>query len=162
MFWRQIKVQDERYDQRNFLQIHPIRPENTQECWEMFIKDLKTDFYNHLIGKRVLVVVNYDIDAICGSQILQTLFRYDQMVFSVIPILGQKGLKKNYDDHKTDVKIFLFINCGGCVDLIGKHFRFIWGTATNFLLSCRSFATRRGYNLLYLWFPPTSRRLQHL
>ena len=85
----------------------------------MFIKDLKTDFYNLLIGKRVLVVVNYDIDAICASQILQTLFRYDQMVFSVIPILGQRGLIRTFDEHKTDVKIFLFINCGGCVDLVG-------------------------------------------
>lgn len=87
----------------------------------MFVKDLRTDFYSHLIGKRVLVVVNYDIDAICGSQILQTLFRYDQMVFSVIPILGYNGLKRTFDEHKTDVKIFLFINCGGCVDLVGMH-----------------------------------------
>lgn len=86
----------------------------------MFITDLKNDFYNVLIGKRVLVVVNFDVDGICASKILQSLFRYDQMVFSVIPIIGLNGLKRTFLEHKEDAKIFLFINCGGCIDIVDE------------------------------------------
>lgn len=84
----------------------------------MFIQDLKSDFYNILRGKRILVIVNYDIDAICASKILQTLFRYDHMVYSIVPIMGIAGLKRAYDENKGDVKYVLLINCGVCLDIV--------------------------------------------
>lgn len=84
----------------------------------MFIYDLKNDFYNILRGKRILVIVNYDIDAICASKILQTLFRYDHMVYSIVPIMGIAGLKRAYAENKDDVKNVLLINCGGCLDIV--------------------------------------------
>lgn len=84
----------------------------------MYISDLKNDFYNVLRGKRILVIVNYDIDAICASKILQTLFRYDHMVYSIVPIMGMAGLQRAYNDNKDDVKDVILINCGACVDLV--------------------------------------------
>lgn len=84
----------------------------------MFIQDLKHDFYNVLRGKRILVIVNYDIDAICAIKILQTLFRYDHMVYSIVPIMGIAGLRRAYEDNKEDVKNVLLINCGICIDLV--------------------------------------------
>lgn len=84
----------------------------------MFIQDLKNDFYNILRGKRILVIVNYDIDAICASKILQTLFRYDHMVYSIVPIMGIAGLQRAYAENKDDVKYVLLINCGVCLDIV--------------------------------------------
>lgn len=84
----------------------------------MFIYDLKTEFYNILRGKRILVIVNYDIDAICASKILQTLFRYDHMVYSIVPIMGIAGLRRAYTENKDDIKYVLLINCGGCLDIV--------------------------------------------
>ncbi|XP_030380764.1 cell division control protein 45 homolog [Scaptodrosophila lebanonensis] len=84
----------------------------------MFIQDLKNDFYRHLIGKRILIIVNYDIDAICASKILQALFKYDHMIYTVVPIMGITGLRRAYSEHQGDVKYVLLVNCGGCVDIV--------------------------------------------
>ncbi|XP_058464632.1 cell division control protein 45 homolog [Malaya genurostris] len=84
----------------------------------MFVDDLRTDFYKQLIGKRILVIVNYDIDAICASKILQALFKYDNMLYSIVPIMGMSGVVRAYNENKDDVKFVLLINCGGCVDIV--------------------------------------------
>lgn len=84
----------------------------------MFIHDLKNDFYNTLLGKRILVIVNYDIDAICASKILQTLFQYDNMLYSIVPIMGIAGLQRAYNENKDDVKNVMLINCGVCMDIV--------------------------------------------
>jgi cell division control protein 45 len=39
-------------------------------------------------------------------------------MFSVAPVMGSKGLKRVFDDNKEDCSVFLFINCGGCIDLV--------------------------------------------
>lgn len=84
----------------------------------MFVQDLKRDFFNQLIGKRVLVIANFDIDSICASKILQKLFINERIIFTFVPVLGVKGLKRTFDSYKIDCNIFLFINCGGCLDLV--------------------------------------------
>lgn len=84
----------------------------------MFVRDLRQDFYNRLVGKRLLIIVNYDIDAICASKILQSLFKYDHMLYSVVPIMGLAGLQRAYNEHQGDVKYVLLVNCGGCVDIV--------------------------------------------
>lgn len=84
----------------------------------MFVQDLRADFYNLLIGKRVIIIANFDIDSIVASKILQSLFRNEQIMFTFVPILGIKSLKRTFEDNKTDCNFFLFINCGGCLDLV--------------------------------------------
>lgn len=84
----------------------------------MFIQDLKNDFYNVVIGKRVLIIVNYDLDAICASNILQCLFKYDHMEYSVVPIMGLAGLQRAYSENRNDVKFVVLINCGVCIDVV--------------------------------------------
>ena len=84
----------------------------------MFVQDLRLDFYNILIGKRILIIVNYDIDAICASKILQSLFKYDQMVYSVVPIMGLAGLQRAFQENQDNVKYVILINCGGCIDIV--------------------------------------------
>lgn len=84
----------------------------------MFVQDLRAEFYNLLIGKRVIIIANSDIDSIVASKILQSLFRNEQIFFSIVPILGVKSLKRTFDDNRADCGIFLFVNCGGCLDLV--------------------------------------------
>lgn len=84
----------------------------------MFVQNLKEEFYNVLVGKRILIIVNYDIDAICASKILQSLFKYDHMLYSVVPIMGMAGLQRAYTENRDDVKYVILINCGGCVDIV--------------------------------------------
>lgn len=84
----------------------------------MFIDDIQNDFYNTLIGKRILLIVNYDLDAICASKILQTLFKLDNMLYSLVPVMGIKGLQRAYAEHKNDIKHIVLINCGGSIDLV--------------------------------------------
>lgn len=84
----------------------------------MFVKDLKNDFFKELIGKRVIIIANFDIDSISASKILQTILKNEQIVFTFVPVLGLKGLKRTFDSNKSDCNIFLLINCGGCVDIV--------------------------------------------
>lgn len=84
----------------------------------MFIQDLKSDFYNVVIGKRILVIVNYDIDGICASKILQSLFKYEHMLYTVVPVMGVLGCHRAYMEHRDDVKFVVLINCGGCIDIV--------------------------------------------
>jgi len=84
----------------------------------MFVQNLRTEFYNLLLGKRVIIISNSDIDAICSSKILQNLFRNDQIIFTIAPIMGMKSLKRVFDDNRSDCSIFLFVNCGGSIDIV--------------------------------------------
>lgn len=84
----------------------------------MFTEDLTNNFYNLLIGKRILVIVNYDLDGICASKILQTLFKYDHMQYTVVPIMGRSGMQRAYNENKDDVKFIVLINCGVCIDIV--------------------------------------------
>ncbi|XP_059621894.1 cell division control protein 45 homolog [Phlebotomus argentipes] len=84
----------------------------------MFIDDLGRDFYGRLVGKRVLVIVNYDIDALCASRILQALFQNDHILYSIVPIMGISGLQRTYTEHREDAKNILLVNCGGCIDIL--------------------------------------------
>uniref|UniRef100_A0A336L5R6 CSON003648 protein n=1 Tax=Culicoides sonorensis TaxID=179676 RepID=A0A336L5R6_CULSO len=84
----------------------------------MFIENFRDDFYNLLIGKRILLIVNYDLDAICASKILLSLFKFDNMLYSLIPVMGMSGMIRAYNEHRNDVKSVLMINCGGGIDLV--------------------------------------------
>lgn len=84
----------------------------------MFVKDLKDDFYKVLIGKRILVIVNYDLDGICASKILQSLFKYDHVQYTVVPIMGMSGLQRAFNENKDDFIYVVLINCGSCIDIV--------------------------------------------
>jgi cell division control protein 45 len=84
----------------------------------MFVSDLRSEFYNRLIGKRTLVIVNYDVDAICASKILQFLFKYDNILYSIVPIMGVNGLMRAFNENAEDVKNVILVNCGGCIDIV--------------------------------------------
>lgn len=55
--------------------------------------------------QKVLIFVNYDIDAICAAKILQAIFRYDSIVYTLIPVSTISDLILAYNEHKQDVSI---------------------------------------------------------
>ncbi|XP_060806646.1 cell division control protein 45 homolog isoform X2 [Amyelois transitella] len=84
----------------------------------MFIEDLKTDFYDVLLGNRVLLLVHYDVDAICACKILQELFKCDNISYTLVPVGGIAELKTAYEENNEEIKYVVMVNCGGTIDLV--------------------------------------------
>ncbi|XP_068623674.1 cell division control protein 45 homolog [Battus philenor] len=84
----------------------------------MFVEDLRNDFYNILLGNRVLLLVHYDVDAICACKILQDLFKCDNISYTLVPVGGISELKSAYEENNEEIKYVVLINCGGTIDLV--------------------------------------------
>ncbi|XP_026313457.1 cell division control protein 45 homolog [Hyposmocoma kahamanoa] len=84
----------------------------------MFVEDIRTDFYNVLLGNRVLLLVHYDVDAICTCKILQGLFKCDNISYTLVPVGGMSELKTAYEENNEEIKYVVLVNCGGTVDLV--------------------------------------------
>ncbi|XP_018560967.1 cell division control protein 45 homolog [Anoplophora glabripennis] len=84
----------------------------------MYIEDLKTDFYEFLTGKRIFLMIHYDIDSICTCKILQSLLKYKHILYTLAVIRGIEDLKTAYRENCNDVKYFILINCGGTIDIV--------------------------------------------
>ncbi|CAG9126306.1 unnamed protein product [Plutella xylostella] len=84
----------------------------------MFIEDIRNDFYNVLLGNRVLLLVHYDVDAICTCKILQELFKCDNIPYTLIPIGTIPELKSAYEENSEEVKYVVLVNCGGALDVV--------------------------------------------
>lgn len=84
----------------------------------MFVKDIRRNFYEEIIKRgKVLVLVNHDVDGICGLKILQFLFETDNVQYSVLPVGCPEELFKIYNSHKANVKSIVLINLGGSFDV---------------------------------------------
>lgn len=68
--------------------------------------------------QRTVLLVHYDIDAVCSCRILQTLLRFRQVPYTVCVVRGLEDLKNAFREHREDVKYFVLINCGGTIDII--------------------------------------------
>lgn len=53
--------------------------------------------------QRVVIFVNYDIDAICSFKIIQHLFKYDEILFTMVPVQGIEDLKREYEETPNEV-----------------------------------------------------------
>ncbi|KAK0080928.1 hypothetical protein PV325_013088 [Microctonus aethiopoides] len=84
----------------------------------MFVENLKDDFYKLIQGNRCLLLVNFDIDAICACKILQNLFKNDSVVYTVAPVRGIQDMVAAYEDNCEEVKNVIMINCGGTIDIV--------------------------------------------
>lgn len=84
----------------------------------MFVSDVKDEFYNLLLGNRVLLLVHYDVDAVCTCKILQSLFKCDNILYTLIPVGGISQLKNAYEENHEEIKYVVLVNCGGTIDLV--------------------------------------------
>ncbi|KAL1130091.1 hypothetical protein AAG570_013030, partial [Ranatra chinensis] len=67
---------------------------------------------------RILLLVNYDVDGVCACKILQTLFRCDNTLYTLVPVQGTQDLVESYFKHVEQIKIILMVNCGGNIDIV--------------------------------------------
>lgn len=84
----------------------------------MFLSDLRKEFYDVIKGQRILVLAHFDIDGICASKILQSLFRTDHILYTVVPVQTRTDLVNAYQHHAEQIKHIVLINCGGCIDIV--------------------------------------------
>ncbi|XP_056388187.1 cell division control protein 45 homolog [Hyla sarda] len=84
----------------------------------MFVSDLRKEFYDVIVSKRVLLLVAPDVDALCACKILQALFQCDHVQYTLIPVSGWQELEIVFLEHKEQFQYFVLINCGANVDLL--------------------------------------------
>lgn len=85
--------------------------------------------------------MNYDTDAICAAKILQTIFRYDAIAYTLIPVSTISELRDAYKEHAHDVSYFIlmfyFIRVGRLVfGIVGLRFQFLSMCLTESLRMC--------------------------
>ncbi|KAK6183991.1 hypothetical protein SNE40_006545 [Patella caerulea] len=84
----------------------------------MFVKDFKRDFYDAVQHQRVLILVSFDVDALCACKILQYLFQCDQILYTIIPVTGKAELERAFVENSEGIKHVVLINCGASLDII--------------------------------------------
>ncbi|XP_033339135.2 cell division cycle protein 45 [Megalopta genalis] len=84
----------------------------------MFVENLVTGFYQSLRDDRCLLLVNFDVDAICACRILQQLFKNDTMIYTLVPVQGIQDMIHAFEENCEEIKNVIFINCGGTLDLV--------------------------------------------
>ncbi|CAI6358306.1 unnamed protein product [Macrosiphum euphorbiae] len=84
----------------------------------MFVDDLLKGFYDVVSNNKILILVNYDVDAICAAKIFQYILRFDNVIYVLVPVKTTTELKKVFKEQKADVKHIVLINCGGSLDII--------------------------------------------
>ncbi|XP_059141300.1 cell division control protein 45 homolog [Physella acuta] len=84
----------------------------------MIVKDFKREFYDVLQNQRVLVLVAFDVDALCACKILQYLFQCDQVLYTIVPVDGMQGLENAFLENAEGIKHVVLINCGASVDVV--------------------------------------------
>ncbi|EZA48863.1 Cell division control protein 45-like protein [Ooceraea biroi] len=84
----------------------------------MFVTNLEKDFYSVLQKSRSLLLVNFDVDAICACRILQQLFRNDHMIYTLVPVRGIQDMINAFEENCEEIKHVIMINCGGTLDLV--------------------------------------------
>ncbi|KAL1502492.1 hypothetical protein ABEB36_007627 [Hypothenemus hampei] len=83
----------------------------------MYVLDLKKEFYEFLAGKRIFLMVHYDIDAICTCKILQSLLKFRNILYTLAVVRNKEEIKSAFNENCEDVKYFVLINCGGTIDI---------------------------------------------
>ncbi|GAB1869359.1 Cell division control protein 45 homolog [Camponotus japonicus] len=84
----------------------------------MFVTNLQKDFYDVIQRSRCLLLVNFDIDAICACRILQQLLKNDHIIYTLVPVRGIQDMINAFDENCEEIKNVVMINCGGTLDLV--------------------------------------------
>lgn len=84
----------------------------------MFVENLEREFYRSIKNDRCLLLVNFDVDAICACKILQHLFKNDNIIYTLVPVQGIQDMVHAYEENREEIKNVLLINCGGTLDLV--------------------------------------------
>ncbi|KAL5017064.1 hypothetical protein ScPMuIL_006653 [Solemya velum] len=84
----------------------------------MIVKDFRKGFYETIQHQRVLVLVGFDVDGLCACKILQYLFQCDQILYTIVPVVGKEDLERAFVENSEGIKYVLMINCGANLDVV--------------------------------------------
>ncbi|XP_014468774.1 PREDICTED: cell division control protein 45 homolog isoform X1 [Dinoponera quadriceps] len=84
----------------------------------MFVTSVEKDFYDAIQRNRCLLLVNFDVDAICACRILQQLFKNDHVIYTLVPVRGIQDMINAFEENCEEIKNVIMINCGGTLDLV--------------------------------------------
>nr|BAH83666.1 cell division cycle 45 [Patiria pectinifera] len=84
----------------------------------MFVTDIRKDFYEKVLHKRVLVLVSFDVDAICACKILKALFHCDSVQYTLVPVAGKMDWERVFSEHAEQLEFVVMINCGATLDIL--------------------------------------------
>ncbi|KAI1297172.1 Cell division control protein 45 -like protein [Halotydeus destructor] len=84
----------------------------------MFIKNVRSEFYDIVVKDKVLLLVAYDVDAVCALRIIQFLFEIDNVQYTIVPVNTIEDLQVTYLTHKSNFKNIVLINFGASFDVV--------------------------------------------
>ncbi|XP_032676361.1 cell division control protein 45 homolog [Odontomachus brunneus] len=84
----------------------------------MFVTNLVKDFYDVIQRSRCLLLVNFDVDAICACRILQHLLKNDHVIYTLVPVRGIQDMINAFEENCEEIRNVIMINCGGTLDLV--------------------------------------------
>lgn len=71
-----------------------------------------------VIKQKVLVLVAYDVDAICALRILQYLFQTDSVQYTATPVSTISDIVEAYSLHRGNINSIVCLNVGATTDII--------------------------------------------
>ncbi|KRZ30221.1 Cell division control protein 45 -like protein [Trichinella pseudospiralis] len=83
----------------------------------MLITDVKADFYDIIKGNHVNIMCSLEVDSISCCKLLLHVLRRNNTVYSLYPVVDPDQLLTKYSDSYQQAKYFIFINCGGTIDI---------------------------------------------
>ncbi|RWS04964.1 Cell division control protein 45-like protein [Dinothrombium tinctorium] len=83
----------------------------------MFVDDFRKEFYDNLVGKRVLLMVHHDVDALCAIRILLHLLEADNIQYSLVSIRNKEEFVKTFNAHQQSASNIVLINFGATFDV---------------------------------------------
>ncbi|KAK2193471.1 hypothetical protein NP493_12g04017 [Ridgeia piscesae] len=78
---------------------------------------LKEEFFKGMC-QRVLVLVAFDVDALCACKILQYLFQCDHILYTIVPVSGREDFERAFVAHSEGIRHVILVNCGATDDII--------------------------------------------
>ena len=84
----------------------------------MFIRDIRRDFYNIVVKKKILLLVSFDVDAVCALRILQFLFETDNVQYTAIPVSNVADCVRTYTAHSSNIDCLILLNVGLAIAIL--------------------------------------------
>lgn len=91
------------------------------EDYVKYFNQIKTTSLSHATCRLVIFVSCLDIDALCATKMISSLFKSDLIPHKIIPVVGYDDLRTSYQTTVADddeVRNVILVGCGATVDLI--------------------------------------------
>ncbi|PAA80459.1 hypothetical protein BOX15_Mlig001197g2, partial [Macrostomum lignano] len=83
----------------------------------MLCKNFLEVLQEFLSGERVLVFVSLDPEGICAWKILQSLFKCQHTMYTLLPVANYLDVKDSFRDNCEGVSFGVLVNCGATIDI---------------------------------------------